>query len=217
MKKIIFVNFYVKKITRFPLGTAYLIGTVREKTDYIPFLHDENYYMHGKKKTPHECVQIFEGMITKQRPNYVAFTLYQDNIKSFLKYTHLIKSKLPSCKIIVGGVHPTILGKHLIKNIKDIDILVLKEGELILSEILNLVGLKKIPNIIYRKKRKIIETKKVFNYNFDIDNIPEPSREFFDMFLYSKSMCNTSLGFGMKPTITMILSRGCTGDCKFCV
>ncbi len=214
MKKIIFVNFYVKQISRFPLGTAYLIGAVREKTDYLPILYDENYYIHKKKKTSKGCMGLFKDIIIEQKPDYVAFTLYQDNIKFFLKYARLIKSKLPLCKIIVGGVYPTLMGEHLIKNIKEIDILVLKEGELVLSQILNSTNLKEIPNLIYKENKRIIKTKEIFNYNFDIDKIPKPSREDFDMQLYSK---NISLFFRMKPTLTMLLSRGCTGKCSFCV
>ncbi len=212
MNKIIFVNFYTPIIKRFPLGIAYLISTIKKKTHYIPILFDENIYR--EKKKPGQCIKSFDDLIIKQKPDYVAFTLSQNEINNFLKYARLIKSKFPLCRIIVGGVQSTVLGKNLIKNIKEIDILVRKEGELIIAEILNGKKLENIPNIVFRKKNKLVQTKELKNYNLDIDNIPWPSRKLFDMELYSNS---PMLQYMMLPTATMLLSRGCTGDCAFCV
>ncbi len=212
-KKILFVN--LSKINnRFPLGLAYLIGAVKEKTDFDTYLFDLSDY---SQKNSRFCFEQFKKESSKIKPYYIAFTLFQAEISDFIKYAKYVKSTNHICKIIVGGPHPTVLKEHLIKNIPNIDILVIGEGELVLTEILKAktsADLMKIPNIIFRKKDNIIINEQKTDFNFDIDKIPSPSMSDFDIKRYSSSK---AYFFRTKKTITQILSRGCEFNCKFCI
>ncbi|MFH0870526.1 MAG: radical SAM protein [archaeon] len=211
MKKIIFVNLS-RTVQRFPLGLAYLISTVREKTDHEPILFDEGYYADKLGRSSSECLELFRELFLKTKPDYVGFTLYQQHIEQFLGYAKLIRSSGARCKIIVGGPHPTVFKEQMTRNLAEIDILVIGEGEKILSQILNSEDLNSIPNIVFRKDGKVIATERKPNYNFRIDELPWPARDAFDMKMYAQAYPVRT-----RPTAVMLFSRGCSGSCSFCI
>lgn len=212
-KSMIFIKIS-RNIGRFPLGTAYLMGAVNDKTDYDAIFFDEAQYVTKSGKSSEECFAVFEELFLKTRPEYVGFMLWQEEIGRFLEYAKFIRAHSPLTKIIVGGSDPTAFGQDMMRNLPEIDIVVKAEGELILTRILNGDDLHDIPNLVFRENDELVLTERLLNYNYELDDMPLPSREEFDMPLYSHSQ---TAYFRLRTTATMLFSRGCTANCSFCV
>ncbi len=202
-------------IGRFPLGYAYLIGTAKKNTKFATRLFDEAYFVHRLKKSNAEIFEEFKKNFAEAPPRYVGFSLFQEEIKQFLKYAVYIKEHAPECQIIVGGNDASSFGEHMIKNIAEIDLIVKSEGELVLARILNGDNLYEIPNIAFRDETGgVVVTKSAMNYNYPINELPRPAREDFDIEIYAGSVTQY---FRFRKTVTVLMSRGCTGNCSFCV
>ncbi len=214
MKKALFVNLDPGNIKLFPMKLASLISNTKKYTGYKPILFDETYHFRYEKMSLRWCLGVFKNFIIKEKPDYAAFEVFLGELEQFVKYARIIKEEAPSCRIILFGIYATSVGGKLLEGLKDIDILILGEGELVLSQILNKEKLDKIPNIVFRRSGEIIKTKRVPNYNFGIDEIEKPDRDSFNMKFHSRSV---SLVYKRIPTVTMTLSLGCTGGCSFCV
>jgi anaerobic magnesium-protoporphyrin IX monomethyl ester cyclase len=202
-------------IGRFPLGYAYLVATVKEKTKFGTALFDEAYHVHRLKRSNDEIFGEFKKVFAEVKPTYVGFSLFQEEVEQFLKYATYIKEHAPNCQIIVGGNDASTFGEHMIKNIAEIDLIVRSEGELVLAQILNGDNLYEIPNIAFRDEAgEVVVTKPIMNYNYPINDLPRPAREEFDMEMYASSVTQY---FRFRKTVTVLMSRGCTGNCSFCV
>lgn len=115
-----------------------------------------------------------------------------------LKTILFLKKNNPRCKIIIGGIHPSIFpGKY---KFKAIDTIVVGEGEITFVKLLKMIEEgKELPEIIDGEKP-------------DLDEIPFVDREMFD---YKRELfCQyTPLD---TPSITMIAGRGCPYKCTYC-
>lgn len=123
-----------------------------------------------------------------------------------------IKELNPKKQIILGGVGPTGVADKLIKEFKDIDIIVKGEGEITIVELLNALeikelysryeALKKIDGIIFRDLKSNIVVNPERERNRELDSIAFPAYSAIDTTKYKE--------FGL------ITGRGCAFKCKFC-
>jgi len=123
-----------------------------------------------------------------------------------------IKSQNKNIPLVWGGVHSTFLPKQTIKD-ELVDIIVRGEGELILPELVQCLDSKKdmknIPNLVYKDKDDVIETKTELKLvNLD-DKIKMPWH-LVNIHRYIRP------DFGAQRTITLVTSRGCPHRCGFC-
>jgi len=130
----------------------------------------------------------------------------------FAEYQKKIKTQFNDIQIILGGVHPTALPEKTLKEIKFIDLLVLGEGELTISELMGNTKLDEIKGIAYLKNDKIFinPPREMIP---DLDILPFPARELLP------DMNNYNLGFdweGRKPAAMVFSSRGCPFNCIYC-
>jgi len=113
------------------------------------------------------------------------------------KFIDIIKTVNDSLKVVVGGIHPTVMTEEVISN-KNIDYIVTREGEISFAELLSDIEEgKKPPRII---KGKVP----------DLDSIPFVDRELFDGF--EVPICHDF----EPPFVTIIAARGCPYGCTFC-
>lgn len=123
----------------------------------------------------------------------------------------LIKKTLPDSKIILGGIHATLLPKETLEECKEIDIVCMGEGEITFVDILKNSNLQEIKGIAYRKGNLII-INEPRPFIKDINSLPMPAYEIFPMNKYRTQITNARVF----PTITMLASRGCVYNCAFC-
>lgn len=118
---------------------------------------------------------------------------------------------------VVGGPHATAGPKQILKN-KDIDFVVLGEGEdtmLRLCEIIRIQGdPSTIHGLAYRNQKGRVKVTPRSGQFLDVDDLPMPARhllptpKYFLIDSYFQPM--------NKPFANMILSRGCDNNCLFC-
>ncbi|MEW6407094.1 MAG: radical SAM protein [Patescibacteria group bacterium] len=128
-----------------------------------------------------------------------------------VRTAHIIK-KCSNVKVVFGGMHPTIMPQDCLK-IKDVDFVVIGEGEQTILELINQiqgegkfkdvkgVGFKKDEKIIINENRPLIE---------DLDSLPFPAMRLFNNIKYTYPDAIAS------PTFPIVTSRGCPGTCTYC-
>lgn len=149
----------------------------------------------------------------KRQPLLVATTCMTGiQIKYALEVSEFVKEYNKNIPVIWGGVHPTFMPRQTLEN-KNIDIVVIDEGDITFLELIKALdqkrSLKDILGIAYKdgagiqinKKRSLIE---------DLDSLPDLPYNLIDVTKY--------YGFDLDggSSITMSTSRGCPFKCNFC-
>src|SRR3989344_955097 len=216
MKKILLINPPESGIggrTSPPLGLLYLAAMFPEK-DYALEIYDG-------------VILGWEKLLQKindYKPAIVGITCFTPSRAQVIKLVKIIKERDKSIYIVVGGIHPTIMGEQLLANCPAIDFLVCGEGEYTFKNLCNtllsgqLDNLPNIDGIAYRHDKNIIFNKKRLPTK-NLDLIPFPRWDLINIDDYSKILfpvkkikINTSGG----KIFYVIFSRGCVGQCSFC-
>lgn len=146
---------------------------------------------------------------------YVGLTAMTHNISETFRLAREIKKINSNIKVILGGVHGTVLPQETLEECESIDIIVKGEGELVLLDILINVNYKDIKGISYRENGSIIHNP-LRAPIADLDSIPFPAWDIFDLKKYA------AFNFYSRPLNTSVTqgfilgSRGCIYPCNFC-
>jgi anaerobic magnesium-protoporphyrin IX monomethyl ester cyclase len=130
----------------------------------------------------------------------------------------LVKNINPKITVIFGGAHATACPSLVLKD-KNVDAVILGEGEMVLMELVNRIEENKnydrIQSIALRRDNKIIQNPRR-EYISDIDSLPSPAWHLLPMHIYLKRGKETREFSMRSPRINIITSRGCPGNCVFC-
>ena len=127
-------------------------------------------------------------------------TLYSDASR-FIKSVKNLKN-IP---VLMGGVHPTVVGPNLLKENPDIEYLCIGEGESFVKEFLEHYGddsLFNIRNLVYRKGKDIINNP--LRPPEDLSTLPR-----FPWHLFKRVV-------GGNGVLNMTATRGCPYACTYC-
>lgn len=175
-----------------PVG-LYYVGALLKKN-----LHDvEILNWHDMRNKGQEI----SASLSEKNPDIIGFSIVHANRWGAIEIARMAKNILPGVKIIFGGIGATFLWQHLLKLCRDIDYIVLGEGEHTFLNLLTLLQEGKdteIPGlrgIAYRSKKKIVHTG-LPEFVKDLDQLPMPAEYFAFQHVIS--------------------SRGCPSGCTFC-
>lgn len=193
-----------------PLGLAYLASYLRERMSCEIAILDAE-----AKGLNYE--QIKES-IKKEDPDLVGITSPTPPMNHVFKITEIIKNQIdPKTIIVVGGNHPTALPKQTIEN-PFIDFAVVGEGEQTFYELVKAIKEKrqdfhKIDGLYFKQNNKIISTppRKLIS---DLDEIPFPARDLFDLKIYYSAPTKK---VSKDPAGPILTSRGCAFNCIHCI
>lgn len=147
-------------------------------------------------------------------PDFVGIYCNTSNYHRVVNYASSIK-KLKSYPICLGGPHPVIEPGEILKN-KDVDYVVMGEGELTIIELLDFINNKKdldaVKGIAFKKNggETIINPRRELIQDLDI--LPMPARHLVEIENYRPSPHH----YKHLPMTTMIVSRGCPFSCTYC-
>ena len=149
--------------------------------------------------------------------------LFSGAFPTVLEFVKIIRSNFPKIKIVIGGIHPSTYPQNILEHCKEIDYLVLGEGETQIVELADCIEqddfekIAKISSFACRTKDgsvKINEDKLLL----DLDDLPMPAWDLVDFKNYEIDMTNyyNPKQLTMKNRVPIFSSRGCPMDCNFC-
>jgi radical SAM superfamily enzyme YgiQ (UPF0313 family) len=186
-----------------PLGLAYL-GAMLEKENVDVTIIDA-----AVKEMSHSDV---EEMLRSLNPDAIGVTSTTATINDALKTVTIAKQQCPQAVTVLGGCHVTFMPSETLASCPALDIGVMGEGEVTMSEIAKALKentrFSAIDGIVYRKDGQIVVNKSRALIE-NLDAIPFPARHLLPMSRYTV--------LGQKTVLaSMITSRGCPFHCIFC-
>jgi len=154
-----------------------------------------------------------ENRISQSKANIVGIYMVSPRYNEAKFTIEICRNALPNSTIIAGGPHPSAVPIETLKEIPQLDICGIGEGEMTMLDLAKNTPLAKINGIAYRNKNTdeiMVTSPREFIKN--LDDLPFPARELFPVQNYK-----THPPYGRKnPYFTMITSRGCPFQCAYC-
>ncbi|MCW4047430.1 MAG: B12-binding domain-containing radical SAM protein [Candidatus Bathyarchaeota archaeon] len=190
-----------------PLGLAYIAGAL-EKAGFQVEIFD-NYLL----EKPIDEVKL---EVKQLNPEIVGITCGSATYRQCIETAKAVKEVLPSCKVIVGGWHPSYEPDSMLQH-PEIDYVVIGEGERAMVELATSLskgegdqGAAAIAGVAFRRGGKVVKTPPKFINN--LDEIPFPARHLLPMHLYERKIEYLDV----QPVDNMSIMRGCPFNCAFC-
>ena len=190
-----------------PLGLAYVAAAL-EKADFQVEILD-NYLL----KKP---IDYVKRETKRLAPEIVGITCGSVTYRRCIETAKAVKEVLPSCKVVVGGWHPSYMPDSMLQH-PEIDYVIMGEGERAIVELANSItkgednsAIAKISGVAYRHKGKMVKNEP--SLISDLDQVPFPARHLLPMHLYLRKM----EFLDANPVDTMNVIRGCPYNCAFC-
>lgn len=151
--------------------------------------------------------------IKEMKPTHIGITSTTSSFFDGLEIARLVKENFKDIKIIFGGVHPTSIYERILRNFKEIDYIVVGEGEEVIFELLQREEVEEVKGIAFRKngevfftgKRKLIE---------NLDELPFPA--YHKLKNFPKKYLLPIFNYPRSPSTTFLTSRGCPYNCSYC-
>ena len=143
--------------------------------------------------------------------DFVGITATTPEISRAIIIAKKVREAFPDIKIIMGGAHPTVFHKELVRD-KICDIVIRNEGEIPIIELAGGTTYNLIPNLTWRTSDNEVVVNPDAETYVDLNNLPFPAYHKLPMRLY-----HSALGAAKnEPSIGRVTSRGCPGKCTFC-
>jgi len=185
--------------SHYPLGLAYLHAYLEKYSDHeveTHFLNNVNVEI---------CITKIKKAIEAFQPSVVGISIMTHSRISAFKLIEYIESNYPHIKIILGGIHPTIMWKQMAEKYSN-TIIVIGEGEITFNRLLDRLEEGKpyddIEGMAYFDGDKVVKTEERDLID-DLDILAFPKHEIFL--------------FEGKTVANLLTSRGCPFKCNFCV
>ncbi len=184
-----------------PFGLALLASLAREKGYKVSIL-DCNALQLGLDK--------IEENLPENSPRFVGLTATSVLVENALTIAKIVKEKYPESKVIMGGVHATLLPEEVLRN-PAVDFAVVGEGEYSFLDLLSGLEPRLIRGIGFKENGRIVLNQPRETIP-EIDSFPMPAYDLLPMGKYYSA----DGSYKRKPSLGMITSRGCPGRCTFC-
>jgi len=149
--------------------------------------------------------------ILRFKPDIIGFSTISPVIYDTVECVKYIRGFFNGI-IIAGGHHATAMPELTLKRISGLDFVVTGEAEYTTLSLANGNKPSNIPGLFSR----YTDASTFLNSRIkNLDELPFPEYEIFDMEYYSQSNRSTLRGFYLR-TACVISSRGCPNNCKFC-
>jgi len=158
-----------------------------------------------------------KSKIFKNKPDIIGIFMDSPRYDETKKTIEICREALPDSLIVAGGPHPSALSVQTLKEIPQLDICAIGEGEITMYELAKVAekngSFSAIDGIVYRDKETgEIKNAKARAFIENLDDLPFPARELFPVKKYK-----THPPYGRKnPYFSMITSRGCPYHCAYC-
>ncbi len=175
-----------------PLGLYYVGAALKADGHDVDVL---NWY--NLRNAPEK---IRESLISRD-PDVIGFSILHANRWGGIDIARVAREVNPEIRIVFGGVGATFLWEHLLTHFREIDFVVIGEGEDTFPNLIraletgNTAGVGKIRGLAFRTAAGVTRTPDAPLIS-DLDRLPDPARYFEFQHVSS--------------------TRGCPGNCAFC-
>lgn len=171
--------------------------------DQVQLLNNYSLYKTILNDPSHPIWNEIRDKISGFNADFIGITMMTANYKSVRNIAKIARSLNAECKIVVGGVHPTIDPERTLAH-EEFDYVICGEGELTFLELANGLKEEEIKGLSFKEHGRIVHNDdRAFIEN--LDTLPFPNR---DNFLNDIKY----LDVGYVST-----SRGCPFSCAYCV
>ncbi|MCQ4638487.1 B12-binding domain-containing radical SAM protein [Anaerovorax odorimutans] len=194
------------------IGFLYIASILKQNNYEIKYIDFHLLDAEIRDKTNHkiEMNDIYDTLknIEDQFFDIIAISPLTVNFKWAIEISKIIKNQHPKSIIILGGVHVSFDYERILTNYKEIDYIIVGEGEQTIIELLNCIQNKydcsKVKGVAYKQGNEIFFSGSR-NFIDDLDELPYPlysllPKKYFDSFI-----------------VRILTSRGCSNNCSFCV
>jgi len=218
-------------LDRYPLSLGYLGGEIKRNTNWGVMAYNADFSPHGSefikvsylagigfdnylnnlKDLSGKIWKEIELTIAEYDPAVVGISAKSPNFKSALIVANLAKQINKQAVVMMGGPHPSLVGADLLKY-PEIDIGVIGEGEITVTELLNTIEAQKelddIRGIVYRTDGQVVENPpREFITNLDSLCFPHE---------YAPEILKDYDKYPITAFENILAIRGCPNNCLFC-
>ncbi len=175
-----------------PLGVYYVASVLKENQYDVEILN-----WHDINTTPHKISEVLKV----QKPDVIGFSILHANRWGGIEIARIAKQIDPRVTIVFGGIGATFLWDHFLTHFREVDYVVIGEGEYTFLNLINFIEsdrtqrLETINGIAFRKDGQAVRTQAAEAIGC-LDDLPVPAKYFSYQHLS--------------------LTRGCAGKCNFC-
>ncbi|MDP2927673.1 MAG: radical SAM protein [Candidatus Omnitrophota bacterium] len=163
--------------------------------------------------------ELFKHILIKDY-RFIGFQAFDMDLGKIKEYVRAVRKESLDIPIIIGGPAPSSNPKSVFNLLKEVNFLVVGEGEVAVVRLLELFNsgrmdkssLEQIPNLAWRENDEILVSH--HEYVEDLDAIGSPDWDELNPRLYG----NAVHGFFYRrlPVLPIMISRGCPYRCSFC-
>ena len=208
-----------------PIGLMYIAAVLTREGVEVEVLDafmglGSTFKQDGETATVGMPAENIKKEIEQLKPDIVGLAgPFTCQISNTLKVSELVKQANSKILTVVGGPHVTLVPKEFLEEAKDVDVVVVGEGEYTMLEVTQVFqGVKKledVKSIAYRQEGKVVLNSPRPPID-DLDKLPYPAYNLVNMEHY----LNPPQGIGYRSfqnrAVSMVTSRGCPYNCCFC-
>jgi len=194
-----------------PMGLMYLTAVLKANNFDVKLLD---------LSTMPFTLEYFRRLVKDYAPDIAGFSIIADAVNTSMILAAEVKKVNPNCLVLGGGISPTFLYREILTHSPSFDIIVRGEGEYAILKIAELVeknslweNIKTLNGVAYHKPSNKIEVNNGTNLISDLDQLPMPDRSALT-FNYTYQFGQLELS--SKKFTTILTSRGCPFQCRFC-
>lgn len=174
-------------------------------------------YEHNVEIIDANALQLTNNDVVKKvgSADIIGITAMTPIINSAIEIAQGVKQNNPDSTIVLGGPHVTVLPEEILNNVKEIDMIVIGEGEETIVELIDALktgkSIKNVNGLAYRN-HNLIKFTPPRPEIADIDSLPFLA---YHLLPLDKYRLHPPHGRAY-PFMAMLASRGCPYNCIFC-
>ena len=192
------------------LGTAYLAALARDQGHEVQVI--DAYSFELDRET------ILER-IRHHAPDVVGFSVLSTCFSAVTELAGDLKRIMPGVKIVMGNIHAGLFAGEILQE-GLAEVVVHSEGEYTLSELLktweNNKSPEEVQGVSWRKKDGTVVHNPSREKIKDLDRLPFPAWDMYDLSLYRSDPRTLLKGFPDLHETQILATRGCPNECTFC-
>ena len=160
--------------------------------------------------------RLIRERLKDENPSFIGISCTTSSFNDGVRIAKNAKNILPGIKTVFGGPHVSALKEKVLEGSREIDYVVVGEGEETLAELVENDGqsVSHIPGLVYRDTSGAIGFTGYRKKGLDLDSLPFPAYEKLEGYpdVYKLPIFN----YPKTPNSSCISSRGCPYACSYC-